>query len=62
MSDRENFVEFEVELDKVDVEFLDKLAATRGCDRSAIINEAVALFIDRHRHLLGRSGRETKNE
>ena len=45
-------VEVEVEFDKDVVEYIDKMAAARGCDRVSIINEAVGRFAERQRDLL----------
>jgi hypothetical protein len=47
MSNLEEFVEFEVELDKGHVEWLDKEAARLGCTRNDLLCQAVDAYLDR---------------
>jgi hypothetical protein len=41
------WVEFDVELNKGDVEWLDREAARRGCTRNDLLCEAVDKYLDR---------------
>ncbi|HZZ79627.1 MAG TPA: hypothetical protein VFE62_13990 [Gemmataceae bacterium] len=47
MSKPEDFVEFEVELDKSHIEFLDKEAARLGCTRNDVMCRAVDVYLNR---------------
>jgi hypothetical protein len=47
MSDTPNFVEFDVELNKADVEVLDQEAARLGCSRNDLLCRAVDIYLDR---------------
>ncbi|MBX7074051.1 MAG: hypothetical protein K1X71_12970 [Pirellulales bacterium] len=47
MADTPEFVEFDVELNKADVEWLDQEAARVGCTRNDLICQAVDRYLDR---------------
>ncbi|MGD9721467.1 MAG: hypothetical protein AB7O59_09680 [Pirellulales bacterium] len=47
MSDTPNFVEFDVALNKADVEFLDQEATRLGCSRNDLLCRAVDIYLDR---------------
>ncbi len=47
MTDTEELVEFDVELDKAAVEFLDQEAARLGCTRNDLLCRAVDEHLDR---------------
>jgi hypothetical protein len=47
MNDSQTFVEFEVELDKAHVEFLDQEAARLGRTRNDVLCQAVDAHLDR---------------
>lgn len=46
MADATEFVEFDVELNKADVEWLDEEAARRSCTRNDLLCEAVDKYLD----------------
>jgi len=45
MTDDSGRVEVEVELDRSDVDFIDRMAVSRKCSREALIHEAIMEFI-----------------
>ena len=47
MSDGKEFVEFDVELDKANAEFLDQEAARLGCTSNELLCHAVDSYLDR---------------
>ena len=62
MSDTPKFVEFDLKLDKDDVEFLDREAARRGHTRDEVIGQAINIFVERHRHILEDTKAKVENE
>jgi predicted transcriptional regulator len=49
---RAKIVQVDVELDKDNIEALDREAARLGCTRENLIGQAVEIYIERHRHVL----------